>query len=303
MDSAKRALAMVRPRQVRSTPPPSTPGTGGVARPARPARACGGYFIDPRRCNPGDRSRDTTIVGMAATQDREGDNVSPAHIVWFRQPCSRRDRPRDPSMGPGVVEVRDIRTAHTPPVGLARNQGVIQALPPHAAEEALAGRAGPRRANGRAPHPDAGRRGHLVEARPVLAVVVADAVPRTPIVWRGLARLPGDPVSWLPWSSVPPHGSLRMRYAAECPAGARAAAYSKRCLRRAGSASSRPSRPRSDDVPRPRYARPTASSSRGPGPRPGRSSVVRSVIWPGQRPRWSPRIPSCASNSWSSPAR
>ncbi len=78
-----------------------------------------------------------TIVVMETTQDREGDNASRAHCLWFHRPCSRRDRLPDPLMGPGAVAVRDIRPEHTPQVGLARDQEVIQALPPHAAEAGL----------------------------------------------------------------------------------------------------------------------------------------------------------------------
>ncbi len=47
-------------------------------------------------------------------------------------------------MGPGVVEVRDIRAEHAPQVRFAQDEQVVEALAPHAAQEALAGGVGPR---------------------------------------------------------------------------------------------------------------------------------------------------------------
>ncbi len=49
-----------------------------------------------------------------------------------------------------MVEVGDIRAEHPPQVRLAQDQEVIQARPPHAAEEALAESVRPRGADGRA---------------------------------------------------------------------------------------------------------------------------------------------------------
>ena len=80
-----------------------------------------------------------------------------------------------------------------PQVRLAQDEDVVQALAPHAAEEALAGGVLPRRAVGRAQLRDAARRGDAGEGRPVLAVVVADEVARPLAEGRGLAQLLGDP--------------------------------------------------------------------------------------------------------------
>ncbi len=70
---------------------------------------------------------------------------------------------------------------------------MVQTLAPHAAEETLAGRVGPWRADGRAQNCDPAARRDAGEGRPVLAVVVPDQV-AWPLVERcGLAQLLRDP--------------------------------------------------------------------------------------------------------------
>ena len=60
----------------------------------------------------------------------------------------------DPLVRPRGVEVRHVLAQHAPQVRLAQDEDVVQALPPHAAEEALAGGVRPRCADGRAQHRD-----------------------------------------------------------------------------------------------------------------------------------------------------
>src|SRR5438094_2500664 len=57
-------------------------------------------------------------------------------------------------MGPGVAEVRDIRTEHAPQVRFAQDEQLVEALAPRAAQETLADGVGSRGADGRAQHPD-----------------------------------------------------------------------------------------------------------------------------------------------------
>jgi len=96
-------------------------------------------------------------------------------------------------MWPRGVEVGGILAQDAPQVGLAEDQGVIQALAPDAAEEPLADGVLPGRAVGRAQLHDAGPRSQPGEGRPKLAVVVADEVLGMPPEGHGLAQLLGDP--------------------------------------------------------------------------------------------------------------
>ena len=137
-------------------------------------------------------SRGTTIVVVKTAQDWEGDNTPRARMFPIHRRRSRRDRLADPLVWPGVVEVPDIRAEDAPQVRLAQDEDMVQALAPHAAEEALAGRVLPGRAIGRAHLRDARCRGHKREGRPVLAVAIADEVARPLAERRGLAQLLGD---------------------------------------------------------------------------------------------------------------
>jgi len=92
-----------------------------------------------------------------------------------------------------MVEVGHIRAEHASQLRLAEDEDVVQALPPHAPQEALAGRVGPQGAHGRAQDADPARGGEAVEARPVLGVVVADQESRGRPEGRRLAQLLGDP--------------------------------------------------------------------------------------------------------------
>jgi hypothetical protein len=78
-------------------------------------------------------------------------------------------------------------------VALAEDEQMIETLAPHAAEEPLAGGVGARGADGRAQHPDAACGGEVVEARPILAVVVADEEARGCTERCRLAQLLGQP--------------------------------------------------------------------------------------------------------------
>ncbi len=101
-------------------------------------------------------------------------------------------------MWPGAVEIRHIRAEYAPQVRLAQDEHVVQAFPSHAAQEALAGRVGPRGGDGRAQHADPARRGQVVETWPVLAVVVADKESGGLPEGRGLAQLLRGPgVGWV----------------------------------------------------------------------------------------------------------
>ena len=74
-------------------------------------------------------------------------------------------------------------------VVLPEEQQVIEALPPHAPQEALGNRVGAWRADGRARDGDIARRGHLREARAILAVVVANEELGPSPIRRRLAQL------------------------------------------------------------------------------------------------------------------
>ena len=74
-------------------------------------------------------------------------------------------------MRPVAVEVVHILAEDAPQMGLAQDQEVVQAFPPDAPEEALAGGVLPGRTIGRAQLLDAGRRGGAGEGGPVLTAV------------------------------------------------------------------------------------------------------------------------------------
>jgi hypothetical protein len=58
-----------------------SPASLATAAASAATDSCGGYFVHPRRFDPGDRSRDTTIVVVEATQDREGGDAPRARTV------------------------------------------------------------------------------------------------------------------------------------------------------------------------------------------------------------------------------
>ena len=93
---------------------------------------------------------------------------------------------RQSLMRPIVVEVPRVFPEDAPQVPLVQDEDVVEALPPHAAEEALAGRVLSRCPLGRPQHRDAARRRDAGECRHVLAVVVADEEARGRPERRGL---------------------------------------------------------------------------------------------------------------------
>ena len=95
-------------------------------------------------------------------------------------------------MGPRGVEVGDVFAQDAPQMARAQDQDMVQALAPHAAEEALAGRVLLGLTIGRAQLADASRRRDTSEGWPVLAVAIADEVARPLVERRGLAQLLGD---------------------------------------------------------------------------------------------------------------
>ncbi len=130
---------------------------------------------------------------VKTAQDGEGDDAPRARVYPLHLRRSYRDRLAEPLVWPGAVAVPAIRAEDAPQVGLAADEEVVQALPPHAAEEALAGGVRPRGADGRAQHADPARGGEMVEARSVLGVIIADEQARPLVERRGLAPLLGDP--------------------------------------------------------------------------------------------------------------
>ena len=110
------------------------------------------------------------------------------HAVW-RCGCRLRER----LVRAVLVEVRHVLAQHAGEVALAEDEHVVEALAPHAPQEALAYGVGQRRADRGAQDADPAPRRDACERRPVLAIVVADEEARPRIEERGLTQLPGDP--------------------------------------------------------------------------------------------------------------
>jgi hypothetical protein len=130
---------------------------------------------------------------VESTQDRMPDDVS----------TDRRDRPtrweggyplKQPLMWTGTIEVGlNILPQYTMQLPLAEYYHVVQALPTHRAEEALADwvQIGRTRRDG---HDfDARPLGHGGKALPELVIVVSDEVLRSVTVRRGFPELLGHP--------------------------------------------------------------------------------------------------------------
>src|SRR3712207_3958179 len=111
---------------------------------------------------------------MQAAEDRAGDDVACLAPSLRRRPARHRDALAAPLVRPGLVAVGEVLAERLPQMALTEEQQVVEALPPDTPEEALGDRVGPRRADRRAHHGDAARRGYLREARTILAVIVAD---------------------------------------------------------------------------------------------------------------------------------
>jgi hypothetical protein len=85
---------------------------------------------------------------------------------------------------PRRIEVRHVLGEHPVALPLAVDEHVVEALAPHAAQEALADRVRPRSTDWRAQHPDPARGGDAVELVPVLAIVVPNQEAWPVIEWR-----------------------------------------------------------------------------------------------------------------------
>jgi hypothetical protein len=94
---------------------------------------------------------------------------------------------------PRGVDVRDVLPEHAAQVRLAQDEHMVQAFAAHSPQEPLADGILLGRAIRRAQLHDAGRRSDAGEGRPILAVVVADQVPRSLPEAGRLAQLLGDP--------------------------------------------------------------------------------------------------------------
>jgi hypothetical protein len=76
---------------------------------------------------------------LEPTEDREGPHV--AHTSRMRRGCRgvAGDALSATLMRPVLIEVGHVLPEHAPQMGLAAHHAVVQALPPDAAEEPLAG--------------------------------------------------------------------------------------------------------------------------------------------------------------------
>ncbi len=111
---------------------------------------------------------------VEATEHREGPHV--AHTSRMRRGCRRVARGvlPDPLMRPILVEVGHVLPEHAPQVGLPQHHDVVQALPPDAAEEPLAGGVLPGGAVRGPQRRDAARRRAAGEGWAILAIAIAD---------------------------------------------------------------------------------------------------------------------------------
>ena len=118
-------------------------------------------------------------------------DAHPARMYWGGR-GGAGDMLSDTLMRPVLVEIGHVLAEHALQVGLAQQHKVIQALPPHAAEEPLAGGVLPGGAVRGSQIRDAARLPDAGGGRPVLAVAIADEVARPLVERRGLAQLLGD---------------------------------------------------------------------------------------------------------------
>ena len=79
---------------------------------------------------------------MQAAQDGDRDDASPALGVLLQRRCPLGDRLPDALMRAGLIEVRHVLAERAAQVALPQEQQMIEALAPHAAQEALADRVG-----------------------------------------------------------------------------------------------------------------------------------------------------------------
>jgi hypothetical protein len=131
------------------------------------------------------------MIGMVqAAKDRSDTDracLAPILLEWIGDPLLQA------LVGAVAVEVGRVFGQDAPQVRLAQHEQVVQALPPHAAEEPLADRVFFGCAVRRVHEFDARRLGHASKDRPIFAVIIDDEMLRMQAERRGLAQLLGDP--------------------------------------------------------------------------------------------------------------
>jgi hypothetical protein len=130
---------------------------------------------------------------VQAAQDRDGTHAAGQHRARGAPLWSIGHSLPQALMGPCRVEVRGVLPQDAAQMGFAQDQQVVQALAPHAPQEALARGVLPGRAIRRAQLLNAGGCRDPGKRGAVLAVIVMEEVPRPLPEGRRFAELLGDP--------------------------------------------------------------------------------------------------------------
>ncbi len=113
---------------------------------------------------------------MQAAEDRDADHLA---VRRFGQAQSARNALVNPLMGSSMVKVGDIFTYNAPQMTLTQDEHIIQTFASQIAQEPLAKRVRARRFHRGFQNVDIHPIRHMLELRPILAIIVPDEKARS----------------------------------------------------------------------------------------------------------------------------